>query len=296
MPYYGHIYYGYGDFLANNLYVLLLIPVLLLSLWAQFQVSGSFRRYNAVNNRRRITGAQAAEAVLRAHGVFGVPVRPCRGNLTDHYDPRDNTIYLSEEVYNAPTIAAVGVAAHEAGHAVQYARHYAPIYIRAAIVPVTNIGSRLSMPLIVLGLALSGLGQVFYYVALAGVACYGLCVVFQLVTLPTEFNASHRALRAIEESALLLPEEQTAAKRVLTAAALTYVAALLSSLLQLLRCGVHGQAHIGARVAVRHGKNVQGIYRFAVFFQQGRAGHHHIAQQHAVNRLGLYQRFFLLTR
>ena len=91
MPYYGHIYYGYGDFLANNLYVLLLIPVLLLSLWAQFQVSGSFRRYNAVNNRRRITGAQAAEAVLRAHGVFGVPVRPCRGNLTDHYDPRDNT-------------------------------------------------------------------------------------------------------------------------------------------------------------------------------------------------------------
>ena len=118
MPYYGHIYYGYGDFLANNLYVLLLIPVLLLSLWAQFQVSGSFRRYNAVNNRRRITGAQAAEAVLRAHGVFGVPVRPCRGNLTDHYDPRDNTIYLSETVYDAPTIAAVGVAAHEAGHAV----------------------------------------------------------------------------------------------------------------------------------------------------------------------------------
>lgn len=111
MPYYGHIYYGYGGFLANNLYVLLLIPVLLLSLWAQFQVSGSFRRYNAVNNRRRITGAQAAEAVLRAHGVFGVPVRPCRGNLTDHYDPRDNTIYLSETVYDAPTIAAVGVAA-----------------------------------------------------------------------------------------------------------------------------------------------------------------------------------------
>ena len=127
------------------------------------------------------------------------------------------------------------MAAHEAGHAVQYARHYAPIYIRAAIVPVTNIGSRLSMPLIVLGLALSGLGQVFYYVALAGVACYGLCVVFQLVTLPTEFNASHRALRAIEESALLLPEEQTAAKRVLTAAALTYVAALSVTIMQFLR-------------------------------------------------------------
>ena len=234
MPYYGY-YGGYGDFLANNIYCILLIPVLLLSLWAQAQVSGNFKRYSGVANRRRLTGAQAAEAVLRAHGVYNVAIRPCAGNLTDHYDPRDNSISLSENVYNSASIAAVGVAAHEAGHAVQYARHYAPIYIRAAIVPVTNIGSRLSMPLIVLGLVLSGLGQIFYYVALAGVACYGLCVVFQLVTLPTEFNASHRALRAIEESALLLPEEQTAAKRVLTAAALTYVAALSVTIMQFLR-------------------------------------------------------------
>ena len=150
-------------------------------------------------------------AVLRAHGVTDVRVEHVSGELTDHFDPKDHVIRLSDAVYNVATPAAVGVAAHEAGHAVQYARHYAPIYIRAAIVPVTNIGSRLSMPLIVLGLALSGLGQVFYYVALAGVACYDLCVVFQLVTLPTEFNASHRALRAIEESALLLPEEQTEA-------------------------------------------------------------------------------------
>ena len=234
MPYYGY-YGGYGDFLANNIYCILLIPILILSVWAQAQVSGNFKRYSGVANRRRLTGAQAAEAVLRAHGVYNVAIRPCAGNLTDHYDPRDNSISLSENVYNSASIAAVGVAAHEAGHAVQYARHYAPIYIRAAIVPVTNIGSRLSMPLIVLGLVLSGLGQVFYYVALAGVACYGLCVVFQLVTLPTEFNASHRALRAIEESALLLPEEQTAAKRVLTAAALTYVAALSVTIMQFLR-------------------------------------------------------------
>ena len=234
MPYYGY-YGGYGDFFANNIYCILLIPVLLLSLWAQAQVSGNFKRYSGVANRRRLTGAQAAEAVLRAHGVYNVAIRPCSGNLTDHYDPRNNSISLSENVYNSASIAAVGVAAHEAGHAVQYARHYAPIYIRAAIVPVTNIGSRLSMPLIVLGLVLSGLGQIFYYVALAGVACYGLCVVFQLVTLPTEFNASHRALRAIEESALLLPEEQTAAKRVLTAAALTYVAALSVTIMQFLR-------------------------------------------------------------
>ncbi len=122
------------------------------------------------------------------------------------------------------TPAAVGVAAHEAAHAVQYARHYAPIYILACHRPRDEHRLALSMPLIVLGLSLSGLGQVFYYVALAGVACYGLCVVFQLVTLPTEFNASHRALRAIEESALLLPEEQTAAKRCAHSCALTYVA------------------------------------------------------------------------
>ena len=211
MPYYGHIYYGYGDFLANNLYVLLLIPVLLLSLWAQFQVSGSFRRYNAVNNRRRITGAQAAEAVLRAHGVFGVPVRPCRGNLTDHYDPRDNTIYLSETVYNAPTIAAVGVAAHEAGHAVQYAENYGPVRLRTAIIPATRIGSSLSFIL------------------------FSFTTLFQLVTLPVEFNASARAIATIDGAGLLDEDELPGAKKVLRAAALTYVAALLMSLLQLMR-------------------------------------------------------------
>ena len=214
MPYYGHIYYGYGDFLANNLYVLLLIPVLLLSLWAQFQVSGSFRRYNAVNNRRRITGAQAAEAVLRAHGVFGVPVRPCRGNLTDHYDPRDNTIYLSETVYGAPTIAAVGVAAHEAGHAVQYAENYGPVRLRTAIIPATRIGSSLSF---------------------IGIVLFSFTTLFQLVTLPVEFNASARAIATIDGAGLLDEDELPGAKKVLRAAALTYVAALLMSLLQLMR-------------------------------------------------------------
>ena len=123
MPYYGY-YGGYGDFLANNIYCILLIPVLLLSLWAQAQVSGNFKRYSGVANRRRLTGAQAAEAVLRAHGVYDVAIRPCSGSLTDHYDPRDNSISLSENVYNSTSIAAVGVAAHEAGHAVQYAENY----------------------------------------------------------------------------------------------------------------------------------------------------------------------------
>ena len=230
MPYYGHIYYGYGDFLANNLYVLLLIPVLLLSLWAQFQVSGSFRRYNAVNNRRRITGAQAAEAVLRAHGVFGVPVRPCRGNLTDHYDPRDNTIYLSETVYDAPTIAAVGVAAHEAGHAVQYAENYGPVQLRTAIIPATQIGSKFSFILLLVGMVLYS--QSLF---LVGILLFSLTTIFQLITLPVEFNASHRALQTLENEQLLYDDELPGARKVLKAAALTYVAALLMSVLQLLR-------------------------------------------------------------
>ena len=230
MPYYSYGYYNYGEFLANNLYVLLLIPVLLLSLWAQMQVSGNFRRYNAVNNRRRITGAQAAEAVLRAHGVYDVPIRPCRGNLTDHYDPRDNTIYLSDEVYGAATVAAVGVAAHEAGHAVQYAVGYGPVRLRTAIIPVTQLGSRFSFLLLFIGLLLYN--QSLF---LVGIILFGVTTFFQLVTLPVEFNASHRALETIEGTGLLDEEETYGARKVLRAAALTYVAALLMSLLQLLR-------------------------------------------------------------
>ena len=167
-------------FYVDWYYIVLVLPAVILSLWASAHVKSTFRRYSQVRNARGMTGAEAAMAVLRAHGVTDVRVEHVSGELTDHFDPKDHVIRLSDAVYNVATPAAVGVAAHEAGHAVQYARHYAPIYIRAAIVPVTNIGSRLSMPLIVLGLALSGLGQVFYYVALAGVACYGLCVVFQL--------------------------------------------------------------------------------------------------------------------
>ena len=232
MPYYGYGYGygGYGDFLANNIYVILLIPVLLLSAWAQAQVSGSFRRYSASNNRRRLTGAQAAEAVLRAHGVYDVPVRPCRGNLTDHYDPRDNTIYLSETVYNAPTIAAVGVASHEAGHAVQYAVGYGPIRLRSAIIPVTQFGSKFSFILLLAGMLLYS--QPLF---LVGILLFSLTTVFQLVTLPVEFNASRRAIETIEGQHLLDDEEIGGAKKVLRAAALTYVAALLMSALQLLR-------------------------------------------------------------
>lgn len=226
MPY----YYSYGDFLANNIYCILVIPVLLLSVWAQAQVSGSFRRYSAVNNRRRLTGAQAAEAVLHAHGVYDVAIRYCQGNLTDHYDPRDNTIYLSSSVYGAPTIAAVGVACHEAGHAVQYAEGYGPIRLRSAIIPATQLGSKFSFILLFAGLLLYS--QALF---LAGILLFSLTTVFQLVTLPVEFNASYRAIETIQGQFLLDEEEIIGAKKVLRAAAMTYVAALLMSALQLLR-------------------------------------------------------------
>lgn len=223
-------YYSYGDFLANNIYFLLLIPVMLLSLWAQVQVSGSFKKYSRASNRRRLTGAQAAEAVLRAHGVYDVRIASTWGELTDHYDPRDNTIYLSQPVYGAATVAAVGVAAHEAGHAVQYAVGYAPIRLRSAIVPLTNLGSRCSFFLLFIGLLLYS--QSLF---LVGIVLFSLTTLFQLVTLPVEFNASHRALETIEDQGLLEGEELSGARKVLRAAALTYVAALLMSALQLLR-------------------------------------------------------------
>ena len=226
MPY----HYGYGNFLANNLYVLLLIPVMILSLWAQAQVSGSFSKYSRVSNRRRLTGAQAAEAVLRANGVYDVTITSTRGKLTDHYDPRDNTIYLSQAVYAAPTVAAVGVAAHEAGHAVQYAVGYGPIRLRSAIVPLTNLGSRCSMILLFIGLMLYS--QSLF---LVGILLFSLTTFFQLVTLPVEFNASRRALETIESQGLLDDDELAGARKVLRAAALTYVAALLMSALHLLR-------------------------------------------------------------
>ena len=229
MPYYGY-YGGYGDFLANNIYCILLIPVLLLSLWAQAQVSGNFKRYSGVANRRRLTGAQAAEAVLRAHGVYDVAIRPCSGNLTDHYDPRDNSISLSENVYNSASIAAVGVAAHEAGHAVQYAENYGPVRLRTAIIPATQIGSKFSFVLLLVGMILYSQS-----LCLIGILLFSLTTLFQLITLPVEFNASHRALQTLENEQLLYDDELSGAKKVLKAAALTYVAALLMSALQLLR-------------------------------------------------------------
>lgn len=222
-------------------YLVLVVPALLFSLWASARVNSTFKKYSAMRNARGMTGAEAARAVLNANGVTDVRIEYVSGNLTDHYDPKNKVIRLSQDVYDAATPAAVGVAAHEAGHAAQYAAHYLPIRIRAAIIPATNLGSKLSVPLIILGLLLPGLRifapytEFFNLIAWIGVACYSLCVLFQLVTLPTEFNASRRAVTAIERCGLLLPEEQQGAKKVLKAAALTYVAALSASLAQLLR-------------------------------------------------------------
>ena len=216
-------------------YVVLVLPCVLLSLWASSSVNSTFNRYSKQFSRRGITGAQAAERVLRQNGVSGVRIERVAGNLSDHYDPRTNVIRLSDSVYSSTSTAAIGVACHEAGHAVQYAQDYAPIKLRAAIIPVTNIGSKLAMPLILLGLLFGTFGELSYSLVYLGIACFGLSLVFQLVTLPVEFNASRRAMAAIEGGELLTQEEARGARKTLTAAAMTYLAATAVSLAQLLR-------------------------------------------------------------
>ena len=214
---------------------LILIPCLLLSYWASSNVNSTFERFSKQRSTRGLTGAQAAQRVLQANGVTGVRIERVAGKLTDHYDPRTNVIRLSESVYGSTSTAAIGVACHEAGHAVQYAVHYAPIKLRAAIIPITNIGSKLAMPLIMLGVALTALSILFYGLVYVGILCFSLSLVFQLVTLPVEFDASNRALKAIEQTELLTKPELTGAKKTLRAAAMTYVAATAVAAAQLAR-------------------------------------------------------------
>ena len=211
-------------------YWMLLVPAMLIALLAQINVSSTFNRYAQVASRRGLTGAQAAEAVLRAHGVYDVRIERVSGRLSDHYDPRSNVIRLSDSVYGSTSVASLGVAAHEAGHAVQYAQGYGPVRLRTTIIPVCNIGSQLSIILIILGLVL-------YFPALfgVGVILFAVAVFGQLVTLPVEFNASSRAMASLRDTGLLDEQELRGARKVLTAAAMTYVAALLVSIAQLLR-------------------------------------------------------------
>ena len=226
MPY----YYGF-----DWTYVYLVLPCLIFSLWASWQVNSTFKKYSRQYSMRGITGADAAQQVLRANGVTGVRIERIGGSLTDHYDPTSNVIRLSDDVYASTSTAAIGVACHEAGHAVQYAQGYAPIKLRAAIIPVTNFGSKLAMPLILLGILFSSLGSTSDFFINLGIACFGLSVLFQLVTLPVEFNASHRALVAIEQNGILTEDELSGARKPLSAAAMTYVAATAAALAQLLR-------------------------------------------------------------
>lgn len=222
-------YFSYY-YLSNYSYIIFVLPFIILSLIASAKVNASFKKYSSVFSQRGLTGSQAAFEILRYYGITDVKIERVSGNLTDHFDPKSNIIRLSDKVFDSTSVAAIGVACHEAGHAAQYAQSYVPIKIRNFIFPVASLGSKLGFPLAILGFFLG-----FEPLALAGVVFFGFAVFFQLATLPVEFNASRRALAVIDETGILDIDERTGAKKVLTAAAMTYVAALAVSLGNLIR-------------------------------------------------------------
>ena len=225
-------------FYINWTYILFVLPAIIFSMWASNKVNSAFEEYSRAFIHNNITGADAARTVLDRYGLNSVRIERVAGKLTDHYDPRNNVIRLSSSVYDSSSIAAVGVACHEVGHAIQYASNYGPIKLRNAIIPLTNIGSRLAMPLVLIGVLLSALGEGYALVAYVGVALFAICVLFQLITLPVEYNASKRAVMALEETGIMYDYELDGARKVLNAAAMTYVAALavaISQLMYLLR-------------------------------------------------------------
>ena len=223
MPHY--YYYGFDIY-----YLILILPAFIISLVAQIRVKSTFSKFSKIPTARRLTGAEAAERVLRSHGVYDVRIERVSGNLTDHFDPRSKVIRLSDSVCDASSVAAVGVAAHEAGHAVQYAEKYTPIIIRNKIVPLVNFGSSFSFIALMLGLALS-----YDFLVYIGIGLFSFACLFQLITLPVELNASNRAMDTIKGEALLENAEAKGARKVLTAAAMTYVAAGVMSIAQLIR-------------------------------------------------------------
>ena len=210
--------------------ILIVLPAFILSIWAQAKVSSTFNKYSQMYTRKGMTGASAARRILDANGLYDIKIERVRGELTDHYDPRANVIRLSDSVHDSRSAAAIGVAAHEAGHAVQHAQSYFPIKVRSAAIPMTRIGSMLSIPLFFIGLLIAN-----DHLMLIGIVLYAFIAFFQLVTLPVEFNASSRALKVLSGMRMLDGDELDASRKVLTAAALTYVAALLTSLLTLFR-------------------------------------------------------------
>ncbi len=224
------MYYPMGMF-YDWTYILVLIGAVI-SMIASANVSSTFKKYSTIRSGTGITGAQAAEELLRRNGITDVTVKQIRGNLTDHYNPATKTVNLSESVYDSQSVAAIGVAAHECGHVMQHADGYLPLSIRAALVPVANFGSKLGIPVCILGFFLGEMGGTFITI---GIWMFSLGVAFQIVTLPVEFNASNRALAQLETNGMLSREELVHTRKVLSAAALTYVAAAAASILQLLR-------------------------------------------------------------
>lgn len=219
-----------NTFAADWYYIVLVVPMIIISLIAQSSVKSRYRKYSRIANSRGLTGAMAAQKLLNRYGINNVRIEPVAGELSDHYDPRSNVIRLSQGVFNTASVAAVCIACHEAGHATQHAEGYAPIKVRDSIIPICNIGSRIGIPLALIGYVFG-----FESLILIGIILYSLVFVFQLVTLPVEFNASSRALNFIEETDLLSQEEHRGAKRVLKAAAMTYVAAAATTLANILR-------------------------------------------------------------
>lgn len=217
-------------FWMDQYYLFLVIPACLIALWAQFKVNSTFNKYNQLHNARGYTGAMVARQILDQNGLQNVRVEQVSGHLSDHFDPRSNVVRLSDSVYHSTSVGAIGVAAHECGHAVQYATHYFPMKLRAAVIPISNIGSNLGIPLAILGLIFS-MDILFN----AGILLFLAVVVLQLITLPVEFNASLRAIRTLDSEMILSSDELIGAKRVLTAAALTYVAALIVAVANLMR-------------------------------------------------------------
>ena len=213
-------------------YIIIMIPCLIISLICSIRVRSAFSKYSKIENSRHITGAEAARRVLSAHGITNVTIERVSGNMTDHFDPRTNVIRLSDGVYSKTSVSAVGVACHEAGHAVQHAENYFPNKLRSVIVPIANIGSRVSWILIIIGMLLP---YRYNFVITIGIVLFAAAVLFTVITLPVEFNASSRALKTIKECSILTADEYTGAKSVLVAAAMTYVAAALTAVLQLLR-------------------------------------------------------------
>ncbi len=219
-------------FYFDPTYILIIIGIVI-TLGAQMKMSSTFNKYSKVRNRRGMTGREAAEQILRANGLHDVRVGHVSGNLSDHYDPRTKMVNLSDATYNQTSVAAVGVAAHECGHALQHSLGYAPLNMRTAILPVANFGSMAAMPLIIIGLFMTGETSVL--LINLGIIAFSAAVLFQIVTLPVEFNASSRAVEILGKSGILAQDEIQPTRKVLSAAAMTYVAAVAASLLQLLR-------------------------------------------------------------